>query len=74
MIYPFPVEHQLQFYSANAILNKIEIIDLNGRIVLSQNSINANKINLDVNSLSSGIYITNIFFNQRMIQRRFIKK
>ena len=72
-IYPNPAFNILNI---NAIsFKKIEIIDLNGRIVLKkefQNSIS--ELNLNISNLNKGFYLLKTYSQQGISQTKFIKK
>ena len=61
-IYPVPVKDELYLSTENpeSIL-KIEIIDMNGRILFSQSTITNNNTQLDTSSLTDGMYIFRVF-------------
>jgi hypothetical protein len=66
-IYPNPTSEMLNF---NISVFKVEILDLNGRIVKS--TATSNKI--DVRSLSAGNYILKIIIEDAISTHRFVKE
>ena len=75
-IFPNPANEFFQIVSENAI-ELVEIIDINGRIVISnQISNNSNTQNIAIQGLANGIYQVRIFgANQQWIsQRKLVKQ
>lgn len=69
-VYPNPVIDQLNInIPQDAILGIIQIIDVNGKIVLETKQ----QQSIDLNRLKSGIYTINIQCNNKFITRKFIK-
>jgi hypothetical protein len=54
-VFPIPATSTITV-SANVPMNQIQIFDLQGRIVKEMNNINANETQMDVNSLTNGVY------------------
>jgi hypothetical protein len=67
LIYPNPTSEMLFF---NVTAEKVEILDLNGRIVKSL--VSSNK--MDVRALSAGNYLLKIFSNDGISTHRFVKE
>lgn len=72
-LYPIPVEDRLEIdYNTNTLsIESIEIIDGNGKIILTSNT-NFNHIN--TTNLNSGFYIISMSTNKGIVRRKFIKK
>lgn len=69
-VYPNPIDDQLNInIPQDAILGIIQIIDVNGKIVLETKQHQS----IDLNGLKSGIYTINIQCNNSFITRKFIK-
>ena len=71
-IYPNPVQNELFIELNENQITQINIIDLSGKILLSQKQINGNSI--DVSSLSQGVYAIQISTKKGMATSRFVKK
>ena len=56
--------NELQVNSHSKMMNKIEIITIDGRKIM-QKIEQANMLNVNVNSLSKGIYIVNVLFSDK---------
>ncbi|ARV05273.1 hypothetical protein BTO04_00560 [Polaribacter sp. SA4-10] len=70
--YPNPVLESISFNKPNDI-SQIKIYDLNGKLVLRENIYSNNSINIE--NLTSGIYIIKIFGkNGSIMNRKLIKK
>jgi hypothetical protein len=74
-IYPNPVTDLLNIKSdgSNAI-NAIQIVDLNGRQILSKTFNNVSDAQIDVNDLSSGMYLINITSGDKSVTKKFLKQ
>ena len=72
-IYPNPAH---DFLKINAeTINKIEIIDLNGRIVLKKEFHNSiSEINLNIAKLNKGFYLLKTYSPKKVSQNKFIKE
>lgn len=67
-IYPNPTNEYLTIKSSDKI-KKVEIMDINGRILLSKN----NHSSLDISEYIDGIYIIRIYTGNKIIIKSFIK-
>ncbi len=72
VIYPNPANDFINLNS-NFIINKIEIQDLNGRIVSTENH-NSENIVLDINQLSKGIYLIKVQTENGFSIKKFVKE
>lgn len=70
-IFPNPVKNTLNIKFENVNISKIEIIDLLGKPVISQQ---ANIESIDVNYLKSGIYFLKLYTDKETITKKFIKQ
>ena len=69
-IYPIPVRDELRIAGEN--INKVEIMDISGRIINNlQITINNS---IDVSALSKGIYIVRIGTDKGVVTKKFIKE
>jgi hypothetical protein len=71
-LYPSPVSDVLSIFSETSIL-RIELYDLMGNM-LSAHSVNSGSYNLDMTSLSVGIYVVRVVTPERIFVRKIIKK
>ena len=55
-VYPNPTDNQLSIYLRLDEFHQIQVIDVTGRVVISKSQISGGVYNLDVRSLSPGIY------------------
>lgn len=73
LVYPNPSKDIVNISnSLNTVVNTIEIADLNGRIVKSQN-INANNGQVSISDLSSGVYMMKITSDKGTATKKIIK-
>lgn len=60
--------------SASAAINRIEVIDLSGRVVLSQATNGRKEIALAVHQLCAGVFVARVFTEDGCYALRFIKR
>jgi hypothetical protein len=70
-IYPNPVINRLYLSCPVENLDLVEIMDLNGRLILFQKDFNTESI--DVSALEQGVYLIRITVNKQAVVKRFIK-
>ena len=73
---PTPSQIAVQIDSKKSKTVKIQVLDLAGRIVLSENwniSIGSNQKSVDLNSFAKGAYLIQIIENQDVISKKIIK-
>ena len=71
-IYPNPAKNFLTIESNNTIVNSVEMFDVLGKKVLSQNGMIDNK--LDISALTNGIYILKLNAVGQSVTRKIIKE
>ena len=73
-VYPNPVNNIINFSNeANAIVDMVEMTDLNGRVVKSQ-KVNATEGQISVSDLATGIYLMRINTDQGVATKKIIKE
>lgn len=73
-IFPNPTLDNLQII-ANAPLNSIQLINLEGKVLIKQENINNNQYKLQLTYLSTGIYFINVILsNGEIITKKIIKQ
>ena len=72
-VYPNPSINYLNVDSKHLLDGKIEVITLNGQIIIKQNS-SSNHALVDISSLPSGIYIIKVSSANQFYLKKFIKK
>lgn len=65
-VYPNPAVDQISFEVGDAIIQNIQIMDISGRLMSTNNNINKSYYVLDRGSLENGVYIANLFFEDGM--------
>jgi hypothetical protein len=73
-IFPNPSRNVVNVSNTNATINSIEISDLNGRVVNSVNSIDAQNVQINISDLSSGIYMMKIVSDKGITTKKLIKE
>jgi hypothetical protein len=76
-VYPNPVKDCLTIKNSNpkSELLKIEISDINGKILFVENNFNSSSnIRIDVSNYSNGVYFLQIKNNSILINKKFIKQ
>lgn len=58
--------------TANSTIQKVNIVDLTGKVVISQN-INNNATNINTKDLQNGIYFIKIYKDNEMVAKRIVK-
>ena len=66
-IYPNPVENTLTVENQDLTINKINLIDVNGKTVFTK-SLNTNPIKLNLKSYQKGIYFLQLLSGEKIIQ------
>ena len=56
-IFPNPTSEQLNLILGEFNINEIELFDINGNKLLSQNVTNLSEVNIDIASLTTGVYV-----------------
>lgn len=73
-VYPNPANNFITISNGeNAIINTVEITDLNGRLV-SNNEVNASEGQISIANLASGVYILNITTDQGKAVKKIVKQ
>lgn len=70
-IIPNPVVNELTIENKGLDINKIEVVDLTGKII---KVFNQNTNTIDVSELSVGVYFVNMHVNDKVISKKFIKQ
>ncbi|ESU21103.1 hypothetical protein FEDK69T_26580 [Flavobacterium enshiense DK69] len=74
-VYPNPASNVLNFSVKNsAQINNIQILDLNGRIVKSNNFSAVSEAQINVSDLNAGVYFVDIASDQGKATSKFVKK
>jgi len=62
-LYPNPANNQFNISSTTSLIEKVSVVDLNGRVVSSINVNSLNAIDINATDLSAGMYFVNIETN-----------
>jgi hypothetical protein len=75
-IYPNPADNFINIIlNSNADTKEIKIMDLTGRVIeVRQVQKNENKISMDINNYSSGVYLISFTSNEGTKVRKFVKR
>ena len=71
-LFPNPTTNNINIHS-NENIKSIKIMDVNGRVIINQNTSNSNTINIDVSNLKSGIYMIFVESELGIEKTKFIK-
>jgi chitodextrinase len=75
IMYPNPVLNQLHLNFESTIENaNVKILDLQGRTLMTKLFFNNSHENIDVSSLSNGVYLLKVVVGGSVMTRKFIKK
>ncbi len=69
-VYPNPANNLVNITS-NENIQQIQLFDLNGKLIQQIHS-NSTTAQLQVNNLSKGVYVLNLFINNQLIQEKLI--
>ena len=72
-VYPNPVTDKLYFNINKLIINKIQIVDLTGKLMLSNSGANQSE-SIDLSTLQSGVYLVRIYATKDVYTSKFMKK
>jgi hypothetical protein len=74
-IYPNPATDLLNInMDGSNTINVIQIVDLNGRQILSRTFDNVSEAQIDVNDFSAGMYLINITSGDKSVTKKFLKQ
>lgn len=74
-VYPIPAQNELTVYSADMEIDYYEIVNLMGAVVESKTNIDSNKCAINIQQLSSNIYLLKIYFNNGYTTtKKFVKQ
>src|SRR5690606_23265803 len=74
-IYPNPSSDVINITNAsNILLNGVEIIDLNGRVVKSAKFNGVSEAQVNISDLSAGMYLMNVSSDQGTTTKKIVKK
>ncbi|MCB0448373.1 MAG: T9SS type A sorting domain-containing protein [Gelidibacter sp.] len=74
-VYPNPVKHILNLSVSNNLdVSKVDIMDINGRLVKTIALNNISNKQIDVSELNAGMYLLNIYSNEGKITKKIIKE
>jgi hypothetical protein len=71
-IYPNPTNGVVTI-AANVEINNVVIVNALGAIV-TEITVNANEVNVDLNNVANGVYFVNVYANGEVIAKRIIKQ
>lgn len=72
LIYPNPAKNSIYFNTKNAI-DIVEIVDVTGKVVLSETNLPVGNQNIDITSLTNGIYFVRIINKNTISTSRIVK-
>jgi hypothetical protein len=74
-IYPNPANDELNIVSGDKIIQAVDVYDMSGRLILSQNEIGETALTFNVNSLDKAMYILKITYTDNSVDvKRFTKE
>jgi len=72
ILYPNPASDKFQIKSEKLKVKSIEIFTLQGQVVMNALSQNKNTVELDVSSLSKGIYLVKIQCEKNIVNKKIV--
>lgn len=74
-IFPNPVTEQLTIQlNGNGIIYTVELLDLNGRVIVRKDNIMSNTFTANRNGIASGTYILRVLSNKGMVTEKILIK
>ncbi|WP_432670694.1 T9SS type A sorting domain-containing protein [Flavobacterium sp. SM2513] len=73
-VYPNPATDVLNVNTSNSSITAVQIVDLNGRQVMTKSFNNVSDAQLNVNELSAGMYLINITSGDTVQTKKFLKQ
>lgn len=73
-IYPNPATNILNVNVNGSDISAVQIVDLNGRQVFSKSFSNLSEAQINVNELSTGMYLINITSGDNTVTKKFLKQ
>lgn len=74
-LYPNPANDVINLSASNNLsLTKLEVIDINGRLIMSVPIENITKKEINISELSKGLYLINIYSIDGMVTKKIIKE
>lgn len=74
-LYPNPANDVINLSVANRLnLTKLEIVDMNGRVIKSLSIGNVTKKEINISELNSGLYLINIYSTDGKVTKRIMKQ
>jgi hypothetical protein len=72
-IYPNPVTDELTVQSLKFKVESVEVYDVVGKVLQSQETRTRNQVNVNVSSLAPGIYFVKVESERGIVVRKFVK-
>lgn len=73
-VYPNPTTDVLNVSSIGSDISSVQIFDLNGRQVIAKSFSNVSEAQINVNELSTGMYLINITSGDKTVTKKFLKQ
>lgn len=74
-VYPIPAQNELIVYSADMEIERYEILNLMGAVIQQKTALGSNKSSIDIQQLSSNIYLLKLYFsNGATTTKKFVKQ
>jgi len=67
--YPNPANNVLQFDFGNAIVNKVELLDVDGKVALTSIG---HATSIDIESIANGVYVVKIYTTSDIINKKIL--
>ncbi len=71
-VFPNPVKEQLIITSSKEVIEKVEMVNLVGKVVYSLSEIQQQEVNISRKSFSSGIYFINVYLTNTVLVTKII--
>lgn len=72
-LFPNPAQNVINFQTLNGqIINSIELFDINGKLVMTNNQIEQSNVQVSVLGLNPGIYIAKVYANGNLANKKIV--
>ena len=74
VIYPNPTKDWINISNQRGNIELVQITDLNGRLLKSQEFKNLSKAEINLSDFQAGVYLMNVFSDKEKFKRKIIKE
>jgi hypothetical protein len=68
-----PLDSSLNIQQIPSIINRIQVFDINGNVLIDEKTINRNQVNFDISTFTSGMYIVLLMSEKGVYSKLVVK-